>query len=51
MTEYTRHSENIVKQREAQREGRKEGIRGAKESEKLINPEEQRVGYQKKSHL
>lgn len=29
-----------MKGREAQREEREEGIRGAKESEKLINPEE-----------
>lgn len=34
-----------VEGREEQREGREEGIKGAKEYEKLINPEEQSLGY------
>lgn len=44
MTEYTGTQKISVKGREAETEVREEGIRGAKESEKLINPEERRLG-------
>lgn len=37
--------------REAQVERKEERIRGAKQYEKLINPEEQSLGYQKISFM
>lgn len=37
--------------REEQRVGSEEGIKGAKEYEKLINPEEQSLGYQSISFM